>query len=150
MKKAALAANIGFLLVLGGYVLTLGEMSFNAMELVMLVFAVISPVTTIVVLLAARCAGLGMRLGVGVTNVALLGTLFLYFIEHKPLMGLDLEAEWPVAVLLTSMLIAPTLSSVAVILMRPVSQSRSVSANETASPNVLQQSEPERERLSSH
>jgi hypothetical protein len=63
MKKAALAANIGFLLLLGGYFLTLEGISINSLELLILVFALISPVASILVLLPRRVAGLATRLG---------------------------------------------------------------------------------------
>ena len=125
MKKTALAANIGFLLMLGGYVLTLKEISINSLELLLIVFALISPVASILVLFPRRVAGLATRLGLGFANAALLTTLCVYFIAHKPLEGFDLVTDWPVLLLLTGMFIAPVLSTVAIIIVRPVDQSMS-------------------------
>jgi len=122
MKKTALAANIGFLLLLGGYFLTLEEISTNSLELLILVFALISPVASILVLLPRRVAGLATRLGLVFANAALLTALCVYFIAHKPLEGFDLVSDWPVLMLLTGMFIAPVLSTLAIIIVRPVDQ----------------------------
>ena len=125
MKKTALAANIGFLLMLGGYFLTLEEISTNSLELLLMVFAVISPVASILVLLQRGAAGLATRLGLGFAHAAWLTTLCVYLIAHKPLADLDLVTDWPVVLLLTGMLIAPVLSTVAMIIVRPVDHSMS-------------------------
>jgi len=117
MKKTALAANIGFLLMLGGYFLTLEEISTNSLELLLMVFALISPVASILVLLQRGAAGLATRLGLGFAHAAWLTTLCVYLIVHKPLEGLDLVTDWPVVLLLTGMLITPVLSIVAIILV---------------------------------
>jgi hypothetical protein len=39
MKKTTLAGNVGLLLVLGGYLLTITDITTNGLELLLLVFA---------------------------------------------------------------------------------------------------------------
>ncbi len=119
MKKTALAVNIGFLLMLGGYVLTLEGIHVNSLESLLLVFALISPLAGIFVLFPRRVAGLATRLGLGFANAALITTLCAYLVAHKPLAGFDLTTDWPVLLLLTGMLIAPVSSTVAIINDRP-------------------------------
>jgi hypothetical protein len=123
MKKTALAANVGLLLALGGYLRTVTDINFNGVELLLLVFALASPVASILALFTKRPPGLAIKLVVGLANTALLMTLFVYLIDHRPLQGLDLPTDWPVLVVLACMFIAPVLSILAMAVIRAVYKS---------------------------
>jgi len=119
MKTTALASNSGLLLVLSGYFLTLPEISFNSLELLLLVFAFTSSLASIIFLLPNRSSKWAYRLGIAIAATALLTTLAVYVVAHQPLKSLDLPTDWPVLLVLAGMLIAPASSLVAVIVLRP-------------------------------
>jgi len=126
MKKTALTANVGLLLALAGYFLTIADIDMNGLELLLLVFALASPVVSVPTLLTNRLSSRAMRLLIALPNAALLTTLCVYLINHQPLQGLDLVTDWPVLLTLACMLVAPALSLLAIAVIRAEEKSNTV------------------------
>lgn len=125
MKKTALIANTGLLVILGGYVLTITDIGLNGLELLLLVFAVASPAASILALLKTRAMGVALKLVMGVASIGLLTTLLVYVLDHQPLQGLELGTDWPVLLVLASMFAAAVLSILALVVRTPPQSTRS-------------------------
>ena len=117
MKRTASVANLALLGVIGWYVSNITGLTTNLMELLVLVFALASPLANILALVARRGLGRGRSVVAVTTSLALLVTMFVYLFAHHRIQ--DFDMDWLELLMFVCMFMAPVLSIFALTFNRP-------------------------------
>ncbi len=132
MKTTAFTANLALVALIGWYLSNLTGLTTNLLELLVLVFALASPVANILALLPKRGLSRAGRLVAVTTSLALMVALFAYLIAHHRIR--DFDMEWPEVMMFLGMFIVPVLSIIALIFSRQTDASNKAKIVESCVP----------------